>query len=598
LGNTAEDMSKAANTPDKIFFGSEQYGIIKLTDYVGNMRKLVQAQPFCFTKSGQFWIWDRTIEDFLPSGQWIPLDEVDMQNFIEESFGFGNDLCSRRVREEYLNMAKRVGRKNIPPEPAKEWVQFKNAVFNIATGEVDVPTSKSFWTNKLPHNLGNNSDCLMIDRLFTEWVGVDRKQDLYEFIAYSCYASYPIHSLLALVGTGRNGKSSFLKLLKNFLGSQNVVTSSLHNLEEKNFERIKLYRKKVCIIEETKYSELDSTDNIKKLTGDSMIDFEAKYKDGFSAYNACKIVIASNGLPESPDTQDAWYRRWHILSFPNTFAEGKDIIEEVPETEYESLAKKVTEVLPLLLSNGRFSSQGTIEERKRNYILASNPLEWFIEQFCETGDTSFYYILATDLYSKYMRWLLAAGRRVPSKKAFFKTLDHIGLTPVKTNKKPLIMSVHGVMIPDRSSSDWQVLRWVEGVRMKSGFEAQLESHLPHLTICPISEKLSSKPCVETLFQTQANGANGANGINDLATDSQKRNADTNIQIPKSILDDRHWVLSQSEKLEMGTMPEFDVWLPCATCGWLPTDSETCCCLLDGKPVCEACFHKLKEEEVR
>ena len=104
-----------------------------------------------------------------------------------------------------------------------------------------------------------------------------------------------------------------------------------------------------------------------------------KNKLPFTDFNYAKIIIASNSLPSSDDTSEGFYRRWHIIDFPNEFPEGKDITLTIPNIEYRNLARKVMEILPKLLERGCFSNQGTIMERKRKYQMASNPLPYFIK---------------------------------------------------------------------------------------------------------------------------------------------------------------------------------------------------------------------------
>jgi len=133
---------------------------------------------------------------------------------------------------------------------------------------------------------------------------------------------------------------------------------------------------------ETNFNILENSSILKKLVGGDKIGYEVKGAGLFDDFNYAKIIIASNSLPSSEDTSEGFYRRWHIIDFPNEFPEGKDITLDIPEIEYNNLAKKVTEILPKLLSKAQFSNQGTIEQRKAKYIMASNPLPFFIEKYC------------------------------------------------------------------------------------------------------------------------------------------------------------------------------------------------------------------------
>ena len=112
---------------------------------------------------------------------------------------------------------------------------------------------------------------------------------------------------------------------------------------------------------------------LKKLTGQDPIGAEFKGKQPFDFVNYAKLCIGSNSLPSSTDTSDGFYRRWTIVNFDNNFREGKDILKTIPEVEYNNLARKVTLILPELLDKGMFTNQGSIEQRMKDFIFASNP---------------------------------------------------------------------------------------------------------------------------------------------------------------------------------------------------------------------------------
>ena len=202
--------------------------------------------------------------------------------------------------------------------------------------------------------------------------------------------------IICLIGCGRNGKSKFLGLINNFIGKGNICSTELDTLLDSRFESFKLFKKLVCTMGETNFGVISKTSLLKKLTGQDLIGFEYKHKKPFDDYNYAKILISSNSLPPSEDTSEGFYRRWLILDFPNIFPEGKDILNNIPEEEYNNLAKKVTKILPELLNNSKFTNQGTIEERAKRYILASNPLSFFINLFFKKDYGS--YLRYSELY--------------------------------------------------------------------------------------------------------------------------------------------------------------------------------------------------------
>ncbi|MCC6014672.1 MAG: hypothetical protein LM564_03090, partial [Desulfurococcaceae archaeon] len=81
--------------------------------------------------------------------------------------------------------------------------------------------------------------------VFKSWVG-DKWVLLYEIIGYTLLAGeYPLNKAVMLVGEGRNGKSTYLELVKRLLGSGNVVSVKLQDLtnDRTRFSIYSLYGK-------------------------------------------------------------------------------------------------------------------------------------------------------------------------------------------------------------------------------------------------------------------------------------------------------------------------------------------------------------------
>ena len=106
-----------------------------------------------------------------------------------------------------------------------------------------------------------------------------------------------------------------------------------------------------------------------------------KNKDPFEEKNYAKIIIATNNLPATTDKTIGFYRRWLIIDFPNQFSEKIDILDEIPEEEYQALALKCVHILKDVLEKREFFNEGSIEDRMKKYEDKSNPLERFLKEY-------------------------------------------------------------------------------------------------------------------------------------------------------------------------------------------------------------------------
>ena len=415
---------------------------LKLNNYFENVKQYQSKLPFFFDKSQIFWFWNAE------ESRWQIIDEVDIMNSLDNSLGFYGQTIPKGVKGNYLEAFKRVGRLKMPQDAPKRWIQFRDHAISLRSGNVYKVTHDYFFCNPIPWKIGSSTDTPTIDKLFSEWVGNHHVPTLHEMIAYCCYPDYPIQTLFCLFGGGRNGKSSFLRLLAKFFGNANICSTDLDVLIDSRFESCKLYKKLVCFMGETNFGVLKKSGLLKRLTGQDMIGFEMKGKMPFDEMNYAKIIIASNSLPSSYDTSEGWFRRWIIIDFPNEFAEGKDIVGSIPDIEFENLAYKVSKLLPAILERGNFTNQGSIEDRKTRYVLASNPLPVFINECCRRYDEG--YVSYRKLYTAYVRFLQKRKRRKVSMKEFGSALEDEGFFVDKGAKKD-------------KNGDFQSGYWVDGL---------------------------------------------------------------------------------------------------------------------------------------
>lgn len=341
------------------------------------VENILELQPCYYDKARNWWLWDWS------EYKWERTDETDILNAIDRQATI--NTINSKERNELLEALKQVSRKNKPIDILETWIQFKKEIIDINTGKRIKASPKYFVTNPIPWELHEENiyETPVMDKIFEEWVGEENVQKLYEILAYCLIPDYPIHRIFCFIGSGMNGKSKFLELLRKFIGHDNVCSTELDMLLNSRFEVTRLHKKLVCQMGETNFSEMSKTSILKKLSGGDLIGFEYKNKDPFEEKNYAKIIIATNNLPTTTDKTIGFYRRWMIIDFPNQFSEKKDILAEIPEEEYKSLAIKCSFLLRDLLKERKFTNEGSIDERIKQYEDHSNPLDKFMKENTE-----------------------------------------------------------------------------------------------------------------------------------------------------------------------------------------------------------------------
>lgn len=385
----------------------------------GQVKFYLSEQPIFYDINGLWWIWVDNEK------KWKITDEVDILNAIEKITG--EDIITPKNRTLITNSLKQECRKTIPLPIEPTWIQFKDKIYDIKTGKCFDATPDYFVTNPIPWKLhkDNYEETPTLDKIFTEWVGEKYIKTLYEIVAYCLLPSYPLNRMFCFLGAGMNGKSKFLELLRRFVGEENVCSTELDTLISSRFEITRLHKKLICQMGETNFNEMSKTSVIKKLTGDDLIGFEYKNKTPFEDKNYAKIIIATNNLPTTTDKTLGFYRRWLIIDFPNIFSEQKDILLDIPQEEYESLALKCTKILNDLLKNRRFTNEGSIEERMERYESKSDFLQKFLDEFIMLDPNE--NITCSDFYNKFKDWCIENRHRQMAQNTLGKKMKEKGM---------------------------------------------------------------------------------------------------------------------------------------------------------------------------
>ena len=339
------------------------------TDYLEIAEKFIKDHPLFYDDAKNWWIWNNENKCYTIK------DETDIMNSIDAKTK--NPSVNSKIKNEILEALKRVGRKHKPKDFKKTWIQFKDKIVDIKSNDIFDASPEYFACNPIPFKIGEYEETPILDKLFKEWVGEKYARTLYEIVAFCLLCDYPIHRVFCFYGSGLNGKGSFMRFLKKFIGVKNCASTELDALMSSRFEVARLHKKLVCMMSETNFEEISKTSMLKKLTGQDLIGYEYKNKDLFEDMNYAKIMLSTNNLPPTTDKTIGFYRRWLIIDFPNMFDEGKNIEENIPDMEFENLAKKSIKVLKEVLEYGKFTSEGTIGERAKKYEDLSNPFDKF-----------------------------------------------------------------------------------------------------------------------------------------------------------------------------------------------------------------------------
>lgn len=307
--------------------------------------------------------------------------------------------------EDYIrdkNYQDRLKFFKTPPE----LINVKNGILNITTNQLTFHNPKHHFINEIPVKYNTEAKCPNIMKFITEVLYKDDIPTLQEFMGYCLYRRYHIHKACMFIGEGKNGKSTMINLMTAFLGEENVSNKELQELIYQRFSTSKLYGKLLNASADISDSALKKTGKFKELTGEDRIDAEEKFKGSFSFVNYAKFMFSANKLPAANDDSYAFFRRWILISFPNTFT-GKqcdeDLIKKITtQKELSGFLNWCLKGLQRLLKKGEFSYNKTVEQVAEQYKTLSDPEYAFVKKYIETKIGI--YLFKDDVYKKYIEW--------------------------------------------------------------------------------------------------------------------------------------------------------------------------------------------------
>lgn len=267
--------------------------------------------------------------------------------------------------------------------PEVNLINLKNATYDWYR-EYAVPhSSDNLTTVQLPIDYDPDATCPEWDRFVDDILPVHGgRQLIYELIALLTIPHTGFQKAILLLGSGSNGKSTFLNGVKRFLGKDNYSSVSLHQLEEERFTRSMIVGKLVNIFSDLPQYKIEKSNVFKSLTGEDTIQIENKGQKPFSYTPFCRLIFSGNKEPKSDDETEGYKRRWLIIPFRKTFQvsnEGGEILDKLTSPrELSGLFNKVMEYLPGIMDGGEFTFTDEITDLIVNYQPVTESVkQWF-----------------------------------------------------------------------------------------------------------------------------------------------------------------------------------------------------------------------------
>lgn len=225
----------------------------------------------------------------------------------------------REICHYVLHKAPRV--EAAPPN----LVAFENGVLDVAMGEL-APMGDAAIANVIPHAWDPDAYSAEADAFLDRVSCGDAavRANLEEVAGLCLYRSNEFGVCPVLVGSGSNGKSTYIHALRSLLGNENVSSLDL-GVVGRQFQAGRLLGKLANLGDDISNERLsgDVLAVFKKVVTGEWIYTDVKNGEGFEFRPYCTLVFSCNEFPSLGDSSDGMMRRLFPIPFSASFARGE-----------------------------------------------------------------------------------------------------------------------------------------------------------------------------------------------------------------------------------------------------------------------------------
>ena len=345
---------------------------------------------------------------------WIPFNENEII-FLLEEFSIKTGVPEIEVDYEFK---KRLYQELMTSLNLKTKKNIKDNQINLLNGTLKLDSMKlepfdyrEFLTYQLPYeykpNEVNNLWLKFLDEVIPD---KDTQKTLQEVIGSIFVKGVKLEYSTFLYGSGANGKSVVIEVIKEILGKENYSSFSIENLMN-DYYRAEIKDKLVNFSSENDTRYIKSN-LFKTLSSGEEVSAQHKYKNPFVMRNYAKIILAVNQMTfQNVEHTEGFFRRFLIIPFDVTIPKEK---------RDKTLIKKILNNGKSGILNWIITGSKNVLEKEDIFISkeCKNALSKFIKnvdtvmQFldeCEYQKSSYNRLYLSNLYNQYRQFCDEAG---------------------------------------------------------------------------------------------------------------------------------------------------------------------------------------------
>ncbi len=324
------------------------------------------------------------------------------------------------------------------PLADSKFIAFKNGIYDIEQKTIINFTPDIILINKINFDYDDLSYSHLADDVLLRLSCGDNdiKNLLEEIIGYCFYRRNELRKIFILLGGKENGKSTFLDMLANLLGEENISSLDINNLGDR-FKTAEIAGKLANIGDDISDEFIRDPAIIKKAASGDLLTGEKKGKDPFQFRPYAKHIYSANAIPRIKDKSGAVLSRMIIVPFTATFNKNSENYD--PYIKYKLRENDVMEHLIVVglkglirvLKNQSFSTSKKIEKELIEYEENNNPILLF---FKEISVDEIVGVQTKFVYHRYCEFCINSGYQPMSSGEFCKVLRGYYEVEIKVTK--------------------------------------------------------------------------------------------------------------------------------------------------------------------
>lgn len=334
---------------------------------------------------------------------------------------------NRNETLSYLDVLIREDTKSIDAN----MIAFENGLFNITDDSFIEFTPEHIITNKIKWNYNPEAYSETVDEVLNNIACNDKKirMLLEETIGYCFYRRNELGTAFILTGDKSNGKSTFLSMIQNLLGYDNIASLDLKELSDR-FKTAELFGKLACIGDDIGDEFIANPAIFKKLVTGERVTAERKGQNPFQFNNYSKLLFSANNIPRIKDKTGAVLRRLTIIPFEAVFSKNNPNFKPYIKYELQSdeameyLIKIGIDGLKRVILNRGFTTSNKVQNAINEYNEINNPILGFFKE-CEAEEFQIENEPTNKVYKRYQEYCISNSLQPMSNIEFSKQVKRI-----------------------------------------------------------------------------------------------------------------------------------------------------------------------------